>query len=45
MKVKSKLAALLGIATLAAMGLTTGSAVAAEEKSPTSCSSLVTTSV
>lgn len=34
MKVKVKLAALLGIAALAAMGLATGSAVAAEEKKP-----------
>ena len=34
MRVKLKLAALLGIATLAAMGLATGSAVAAEGKNP-----------
>ncbi|MCB1823090.1 MAG: arylsulfatase [Candidatus Competibacteraceae bacterium] len=33
-KVKVKLAALLGIATLAAMGLATGSAIAAEGKKP-----------
>ena len=34
MRVKLKLAALLGIATLAAMGLATGSAVATEGKKP-----------
>ena len=34
MKMKPQLAALLSIAVLAAMGLTTGSAVAAEEKKP-----------
>ncbi|MEZ5580767.1 MAG: sulfatase-like hydrolase/transferase [Candidatus Competibacteraceae bacterium] len=44
MKVKPQLAALLSIAALAVMGLATGGAVAAEEKSPASWSSLVTIS-